>query len=319
MNSFLRKLTITRTARYFALCIALAAASFSNAFGQTTTFAQYVSSAGGQNYVFTNNVTNGNFNTTPGGAPVFFFYQNIVGLPAELQGLQLAHVFVTTTTTQSGSTTGPGGTATQPLNSQVTIQIVRDIPASPGTGGGSRTNLLTAVINPSGGVPSLTGTDGGTSATLSATTPAHNVVFTSHFLSFAATTSRNLGLSFSSVSPAFTLGAGNFLQSFNAAGTGTFATNPVPLYIGPTAADVTVAGRVSRPDGQGLGNALVTLTEQDGPSHTVRTDRSGQFRFDGIAGGQAVVISVRSKLFSFSPQVVTLDDNAFDISFTPNP
>lgn len=318
MNSFLRKFSVSKTIGYLALAVVFTAASAASAFGQTTTFAQFVSAAGGQDYIFTNNTFNGNFNTVGGGAPVFFFYQNVPGLPAELQGLQSAHVFVTTTTTQSGSSTGPGGTVTQPMNSQITIQIFRDTPASPGTGGGSRTNLLTAVITPSGGTPSLTGTDGGTSATLSATTPAHTVVFTSHFLSFASTTNRNLGLSFSSVSPTFTLGSGNFLQNFNAAGTGTFASNPVPVYIGPTAAAVSLGGTVTGPNGEAVANAQVSVQEPGGPERVLRTNNLGQFRFDGLTGGQSVVVTVRSKRFSYSPRLVTLDDNAFDMVFAPN-
>ncbi|NOT47317.1 MAG: carboxypeptidase regulatory-like domain-containing protein [Acidobacteria bacterium] len=318
MNSSLLKSSITRTVRYIALSLTLVAASYSTSLGQTTTFGQFLSTFGGQDYVFTNGVGSGTFNTVVNGAPVDFRYLNVTGLPPSLSGFQSAHVFVTSSTTQAGNTTGPGGTVTQPFNSTITIQILRDTPAPAGTGGGNRTNLLTAVITTSSGPASLAGSDGGNSATLSATTPTHNVVFTSHFLNFTATVSRNVGLSFSSVSPVLTLGPGNFLASMAAAGTGTFASNPVPNYIGPTAAQVSVGGRVVGPEGQGVGNAQVTLQELNGATRVVRTNRQGEFRFDELAGGQSVVISVRSKLFSYQPQIISLDDSAFDIAFTPD-
>lgn len=319
MNSFVLKSSITRTVRYLAFSLTLVAASFTTAFSQTTTFAQYLSTFGGQDYVFTNVAgTSGTFNTVGGGAPVDFRYLNVSGLPPSLSGFQSAHVFVTTTTTQAGS---GAGTVTQPLNSVITIQILRDTPAPVGTGGGTRTNLLTAVITPGAGTPSLSGAGGGNSATLSATTPAgsaHNVTFTSHFLNFSSTTDRNVGLSFSSVSPNFSLGLGSFLADMTAAGTGTFASNPVPTYIGPTAGEVSVGGRVYGPNGRALGNALVTMVELSGAVRTTRTSSFGYFMFDEIQSGQSVVLSVRSKRYQYQPQIVSLDDSALDLSFTPN-
>lgn len=319
MNSFLHKSSITRTTRYIAMSLILVAASFSPAFSQTTTFAQYLSTFGGQDYVFTNGGgVSGTFNTIGGGAPVDFRYLNVSGLPPSLSGFQSAHVFITATTATSGS---GAGTVTQPLDSTITIQILRDTPAPAGTGGGNRTNLLTAVITPGAGTPSLTGASGGNSATLSATTPAgvaHNVTFTSHFLNFSSTTDRNVGLSFSSVSPNFSLGAGNFLTSMAAAGTGTFASNPVPNYIGPTAGEVSVGGRVFGPNGRGLSNAEVIMVELGGVVRTTRTSSFGYFAFDGIQAGQSVVLSVRSKRFQYQPQIVSLQDNALDLAFTPN-
>lgn len=284
---------------------------------QTVTFAQSLSSTGGQDYIFTNNGASGDLSTIPGGAPVDFRYFNIVGLPASLTGFQSAHLFVTTTTTSPGAISG--GVLTQPLNQTVTVQIVRDTPAPVGTGGGSRTNLLTAVFSPSGSTPGIVGATPGTSATLSATTPSHNVTFTSNFLLFTGTTQRDLGLSFSSVNPGMTLGLGSFLQSITAAGTGTFASNPVPVYPGPTAAAVTVSGRVSTANGRGLRNAEVTLLNSNGTVMTARTTNFGYFSFDGIASGQSVIISVRSKRYTFAPQVISLQDSATDLNFVANP
>lgn len=316
MNISLPKSTIARAARLLAMSIAIVVAGFTSASAQTTTFAQFFEQLGTNDFGFINNGANGNFNTIPGGSAVFFLYQNIAGLDPSLQGIQTAHLIVSTTTTQPGSLTL--GQVTQPFNQVVTVQILRDSPAPPGVGGGSRTNLLTAVITPTGQTPAIVGANGGNSATMSVTTPDHTVTFTSHFLSFASTTERNLAFSFSSISPAFSLGGGGFLQSLSAAGSGTFASNPVPVYIGPTAADVSLAGTVTGPDGQGVANAQVSVREQDGPEHVVRTNNQGQFRFDALSGGQSVVLSVRSKRYTYSPRLITLDDNAFDLVVTPD-
>ncbi len=306
--------TIFRSCAIFGL---LLFSTLLTANAQTVTFAQFFEANGTNDFVFTNNTTSGDFSAIPGGSPVFFLYQNITGLPVSLQGIQTAHMFVTTTTTQSGSI--GGGNVNQPLNQSVTIQIVRDTPAPIGTGGGSRTNLLTAVFSPASNTPAIVGTTGGNSATLSATTPDHNVTFTSNFLLFTATTQRNLALSFSSVTPGLALGAGSFLQNTAAAASGTFASNPVPVYPGPTAAEVSVSGRVSTASGRGLRNAEVRLVTSDGTVHSARTGNFGYFEFNGITSGQTVVISVRSKQYTFSPQVISLQDNATDLNFVANP
>ena len=276
--------------------------------GQTTTFAQFFEQNGTQDFVFTNSTTSADFNAVGGGSPIFFLFQNLPGLNASLQGIQSARLTITTTTTQP-ATGGPP--FTQPLNQQVTIQIIRDTPAPAGRN--SRTNLLTVVFTPSTNTPGITGSTN--SATLSVTTPDQNITFTSDFLLFHQTTSRNLGLSFSSVTPALALGAGGFLQNFDAAGTGTFASNPLPTIPGPTAAAVSISGTVSTANGRGLRNASVILLTSDGAVHATRTGSSGTFEFSGILSGQTVIISVRAKNRTFASQVISLQDSATGLSF----
>ncbi len=318
MKSSVSKFQLAKVFRVSAIFGVLLFSTLLTVKAQTVTFAQFNQTGFGQDFVFTNNGASGDFGTIPGGSPVAFtFNPAIAGLPPSLLGPQAARIFITTTTLTSGSV--GGGNTTQPLSQTVTLQVVRDTPAPVGTGGGSRTNLLTAVFSPNSNTPNLVGTTGGNSATLNATTPDHNVTFTSNFLLFTATTQRNLALSFSSVNPGMALGLGGFLQSITAAGTGTFASNPIPVYPGPTAAAVTVSGRVSTANGRGLRNAEVTLLNSNGTFMTARTTNFGYFSFEGIASGQSVIISVRSKRYTFAPQVVSLQDSATDISFVANP
>ncbi|MGH9947063.1 MAG: hypothetical protein ACRD6X_07695 [Pyrinomonadaceae bacterium] len=283
---------------------------------QTTTFAQFFERNGTQDFVLTNNTSSADFNAVGGGSPIFFIYSNITGLDPSLQGIQSAHLFLTTTTTQSGVSSG--GSVTQPLNQTVTIQIIRDAPAPVGVGFGSRTNLLTAVFSPAGNTPGVVGSDGGNSATMSATTPDHTVTFSSEFLLFGLTTQRNLALSFSSVAPSFALGSGSFLQNFEAAASGTFASSPPPIPFTITAASVSVSGRVLDGRGFGLGKSAVVLTESNGTRHLARTSTFGYFSFEGIQDGQSVIVSVESKRFSFSPRILSLTDNVSDLVFTPD-
>jgi len=278
---------------------------------QTTTFAQFLENNGTQDFVFTNNSASADFNAIPGGSSISFRYQNISGLDPSLQGFQNAHFQVTTTTTVPA--VNNAGTFTQPFNQTVTVQIIRDTAAPAGVGTGTRRNLLTAVISPSGSQPAIVGS--GNSATFSATTPDHVVTFSSDFLSFALTTQRNMALSFSSVTPALALGTGNFLQSFTAAATGTFASNPPPIYVIPTAAAVAVSGRVLTSNGYGLRNAQVVLTEANGTVHTARTSSFGLYSFDGIQSGQTVTVSIVSKRYVFNTEVVSVQDNISDLDF----
>lgn len=283
---------------------------------QTVTFAQFFEQNGTQDFVFNNLSTSGTFNQVSGGSPIFFLYQNIAGLPPSLQGIQSARLYITTTTTQPGSVNG--GTVSQPLDQTVIIQIIRDTPAPPGVGGGDRTNLLTAVFSPNSQSPSITGANGGNSATMSATTPDHTVTFGSHFLSFASTTQRNLAFSFSSLSPSLSLGAGSFLQSMSAAGSGTFASNPVPIYQVPSSSGVTIEGRVLDSEGRGIRNATVSLTNQDGEVITVTSSSFGHFRFEDISAGQTVIVNVTAKRHSFAPRVVSVTESIGDFDFLPS-
>ena len=291
--------------------------SFLTVTGQTTTFAQFFEDDGSQDFVFTNNTSSATFNTVSGGSGIFFIYQNIVGLDPSLQGIQNARLFITTTPTQSGSS--GGGTVTQPLNQTVTVQIIRNTAAPIGVGSGPRTNMLTAVFSPLATTPGIVGSNGGNSANLSATTPDHVVTFTSDFLLFGITTQRNLAFSFSSVIPSIALGSGSFLQSFTAAASGTFASNPVPTIFIPTAASVSLSGRVLTTNGTGVRNAQVFLTESDGTVRMTRTGSFGYFDFTDIASGQTVIVSVLSKQRTFPTQVVSLLDSVSQLDFVADP
>lgn len=88
--------------------------------------------------------------------------------------------------------------------------------------------------------------------------------------------------------------------------------------LAPTAASVSVGGRILTSDGQGIRNVQVILTEKDGTVRTVVTGSFGYYRFDKISVGQIVIVSVFSKRFRFSTpiQVVNVSDMVESLNFT---
>ncbi|MGB5014547.1 MAG: carboxypeptidase-like regulatory domain-containing protein, partial [Pyrinomonadaceae bacterium] len=86
---------------------------------------------------------------------------------------------------------------------------------------------------------------------------------------------------------------------------------------GPTAASVSISGRVVTANGNGINKAIVTLTNQGGDVRRVITNSFGYYRFDAVEAGQTYVLSVGSKRYSFvNPTlVVSPTDDATDIDF----
>lgn len=83
----------------------------------------------------------------------------------------------------------------------------------------------------------------------------------------------------------------------------------------PVAANASVSGRILAADGRCIRNARVSMTLPNGEIRTVLSSSLGYYRFEEIEVGQTVIISVNSKQFQFSPQVVSVQDNLDDVNF----
>ena len=93
-----------------------------------------------------------------------------------------------------------------------------------------------------------------------------------------------------------------------------------PLMImSPTAASVSIGGRVSTPDGRGLPNAILVMTDFSGNIRTTRTGSFGYYNFSEVEAGQTYVFSVKSKIYTFNPQVVLVNDEVQGLDFTALP
>jgi hypothetical protein len=86
----------------------------------------------------------------------------------------------------------------------------------------------------------------------------------------------------------------------------------IPLF-GPTAAPVTVAGRVVSSSGMGVRNALVSMKDNSGETVNARTNTFGYFRFNSVRTGQTYVLSVQAKGYSFQPRALSPTSDMTDL------
>lgn len=84
----------------------------------------------------------------------------------------------------------------------------------------------------------------------------------------------------------------------------------------PTAANVTVAGRVVDTEGRGLFNVVLTITNSTGSTLTTRSNPLGYFQFDDVPPGQTYLLNAQSKRYSFESQVLTVQDDITDLVVT---
>ena len=82
-----------------------------------------------------------------------------------------------------------------------------------------------------------------------------------------------------------------------------------------TATGVEVSGRVTTPDGTGLRNARVNITDSQGVVRSATTSSFGYYRFDDVAAGESYVVSVASRRYRYAPRVVQVFDTLTDVDF----
>ena len=96
--------------------------------------------------------------------------------------------------------------------------------------------------------------------------------------------------------------------------------SPPPL--APTAASVSISGRIRTAEGHGITNVRVTLTNAaTGESFSALSSSFGYYRFEGIAVGETYLLSVGSKRYTFDPPIRQLNllDELTDEDFTALP
>ncbi|HZH33319.1 MAG TPA: carboxypeptidase regulatory-like domain-containing protein [Pyrinomonadaceae bacterium] len=87
----------------------------------------------------------------------------------------------------------------------------------------------------------------------------------------------------------------------------------------PTAATVTVAGKVLGSAGKGLRGARVSITDQNGETRTVLSGTFGNYRIENVRAGETYTISVLSKKYVFLPQIVNVREEISELNFAPEP
>jgi hypothetical protein len=87
------------------------------------------------------------------------------------------------------------------------------------------------------------------------------------------------------------------------------------ISLAPSAANVSVSGRVLTADGRGIRNTVVILTDPKGVSRTVTTSTFGYYRFDEVPSGETYVLSVSSKRYQFESRIVAVQDEIANLDF----
>jgi hypothetical protein len=87
----------------------------------------------------------------------------------------------------------------------------------------------------------------------------------------------------------------------------------------PTAAPVSLGGRVTNAAGYGLSQVLVGITDMQGVSRFVLSNQFGYYRFDGLASGGTYTIQASAKRYRFTPQAITLNGSLADFDITADP
>jgi len=93
-------------------------------------------------------------------------------------------------------------------------------------------------------------------------------------------------------------------------------------FLQPTAAGVSLSGRVTTASGAGIRNARVIISGNSLPeARTLTTGSFGYFSFDSLTAGETYVVTVNSQRYTFTApsRVVTLTENLTDFDFVADP
>ena len=86
----------------------------------------------------------------------------------------------------------------------------------------------------------------------------------------------------------------------------------------PTAASISVSGKVISPNGTGLSRVSVSATDSTGETRYATTNSFGYYKFEGLRAGELYIFEASSKKYQFSnpTQVVSVNDNIADLNFS---
>ncbi len=87
--------------------------------------------------------------------------------------------------------------------------------------------------------------------------------------------------------------------------------------LSPTAAAVSVGGRITTAAGNGVPYTRMTMTDSAGAQRIVMTNPFGYYRFDGVQAGEVYIIQAASKHYTFSPpaHVISVTDQVTGLDF----
>ncbi len=86
----------------------------------------------------------------------------------------------------------------------------------------------------------------------------------------------------------------------------------------PSAASVSISGRVISSDGSGISNAVVMMTDQNGIVRTAKSSSFGYYRFEDVEVGQTFTFNITHRRYQFSPIVASVNNELFEFNFASN-
>ena len=92
-----------------------------------------------------------------------------------------------------------------------------------------------------------------------------------------------------------------------------------PLPLAPTAASVTVSGRVLTTTGRAISRATVAITDFRGNRHVALTNTFGYFRLGGIAAGESCLVEVSARAYAFDPMLISVGQDVLGLAITALP
>ncbi|MEQ1606382.1 MAG: S8 family serine peptidase [Pyrinomonadaceae bacterium] len=93
--------------------------------------------------------------------------------------------------------------------------------------------------------------------------------------------------------------------------TPTLTPTPTPTPEPPP----TLSGRVMTPDGRGLLNATVSISDNAGMIRTSMTGSFGYYRFDDVEAGRTYVMRVGSRRYRFASCIIVITETPADVNF----
>lgn len=97
----------------------------------------------------------------------------------------------------------------------------------------------------------------------------------------------------------------NEVSSVDAQVLPTTFTGGIVTILSPTAANVSVGGKVSSAFGEAIPNARMILTDTTGATISAVSNSFGNYRFDGVRVGETYTLTTTARGFTFAPQVVS--------------
>jgi len=103
----------------------------------------------------------------------------------------------------------------------------------------------------------------------------------------------------------------------NGDGVATIDIGAFEVQQAPTAASVSIEGRVTTAKGRGISRAQITLTDAEGNTRLAMPNSFGYYRFLDVAAGETYILNIRSKSHQFAEptRVITVTEDLVNVNF----